>query len=552
MSSKEFIILAILSAIVLLIALDIASRQKVKRTVRNKWGKLPYQPRFDKEESLKEAWLTEKRFHSWDSEIDDLTWYDLDMFEVFEGVNHTYSSVGSEALYQRLRSFDFGEDQQLEKLIAFYQENPHLREKIQYQFARLGKKDHNFAKQYLADGQSKKIGHVALYTLLGLLPLFGVGLLLLGQVIGIYLAIGSLVFNTIYYQIKKQTLETELNSMSYLVSTVSTANQLAKLATPLQKELQQNTKPLAKIPQFGFSFRMKSGSEAELIFEYVNIMFMLPFISYHFVLTKLEKHSKEAIRLWELLGELEVAAAVLNYRIYMPITCCPEFTEGGVTAKDVYHPLLREAVVNPVDWQKNTLVTGSNASGKSTYVKSIAISCILAQTIQTAVAEEFTLQAGHVLTSMAIEDDLFEGDSYFVSEIKSIKRLLDQVASKERCYCFIDEILKGTNTIERIASSASVVKWLSDYPSLVFVATHDIELTEILKNHCENVHFEEQVTAEKGTSFDFKLKHGPSRTRNAIALLKVLGYPDTLVETAKTEAASFDEKRQWHILGETK
>ncbi|BDP82096.1 hypothetical protein EfmAA290_27720 [Enterococcus faecium] len=98
--------------------------------------------------------------------------------------------------------------------------------------------------------------------------------------------------------------------------------------------------------------------------------------------------------------------------------------------------------VNPVNWQKNTLVTGSNASGKSTYVKSIAISCILAQTIQTAIAEQFTLQPGHVLTSMAIEDDLFEGDSYFVSEIKSIKRLLDQVASKERCYCLRKQLAK--------------------------------------------------------------------------------------------------------------
>lgn len=82
-----------------------------------------------------------RKFRSWDSEIDDLTWYDLDMFEVFEGINSTYSSVGSEALYQRLRSFDFGEDYQLEKLIAFIRKILNW-ERIQYQFARLGK-DHN-------------------------------------------------------------------------------------------------------------------------------------------------------------------------------------------------------------------------------------------------------------------------------------------------------------------------------------------------------------------------------------------------------------------------
>ena len=123
-----------------------------------------------------------------------------------------------------------------------------------------------------------------------------------------------------------------------------------------------------------------------------------------------------------------------------------------------------------------------------------------------AVAESFTMEPGHVLTSMAVEDDLFEGDSYFVAEIKSIKRLLEQVQQKERCYCFVDEILKGTNTIERIAASASIIHWLSRYPSLAFIATHDIELTEILKNDCSNIHFSEQVTADDGISFDYKVK----------------------------------------------
>ncbi|WP_066026514.1 MutS-related protein [Enterococcus mundtii] len=548
MSQTEFIMLLIVGIIGILIVLEINSRKKLRADVRYKWGKLPYQVRFDKEESLKEAWQTEKKFRTWDSEVDDLTWYDLDMFEVFETVNHTYSSVGSEALYQRLRNFDFGQDQRLEKLITFYQENPKLREEIQYQFARLGKKDRNFAKQYLADGKSKRIGHIGLFAFLGMLPLIGLGLFLLGQVIGIYLAIISVLFNTVYYLIKKQTLETELNSMGYLVSTISAAKKIATFPTPLQAELQKNVQPLKEIPKFGFSFRVKNGSEAELFFDYLNMMFMLPFISYHFVISRLEKKTEQAIELWQLLGELEVAAAVLNYRTYMPYSCQPVLAEGGIIAEDTYHPLIAEAVVNPIDWQQNTLVTGSNASGKSTYVKSIAINCILAQTIQTALAESFTIQPGHVLTSMAIEDNLFEGDSYFVSEIKSIKRLLQQVETKERCYCFVDEILKGTNTIERIASSAAIVNWLSDFPSLAFVATHDIELTEILKKDCANVHFEEQVTPEKGISFDFKLKQGPAKTRNAIALLDVLKYPTAIVKEAQAEAAYFDQHRQWRVV----
>ena len=232
----------------------------------------------------------------------------------------------------------------------------------------------------------------------------------------------------------------------------------------------------------------------------------------------------------------------------MPLSCIPEFRDGSVEAESVYHPLVNGAIVNPVDWHQNTLITGSNASGKSTYVKAIAISCVLSQTINTAVAESFALQPGHVITSMAIEDDIFEGDSYFIAETKSIKRLLDLVQTNIRCYCFIDEILKGTNTVERIAASSSVVAWIADHPSLAFVATHDIELTEILKNKCANLHFSETVTDEEGVTFDYKVKEGPSTSRNAIALLKVLQYPQAVVANAQKEAAYFDEERSWQVL----
>ncbi|MGJ0915647.1 MutS-related protein [Enterococcus avium] len=529
--------------------LDIFSKTKLRQLVRSQWGKIPRQTRLDKEESLKAAWQIEKQFHDWDSEIDDLTWYDLDMQAIFELINGTYSSIGSEALYQRLRNFHFNQTDDLEELIQFYQENPEIREKIQFHFAGLGKHDNNFTKQYIANGKKEKLGNLGLYVLLGLLPLISLILLVVIGPIGIFLLLGSILFNVIFYMTKKAKLETELESMRYLVQSISLANKLATIPTPRQAEIRENSIPLKSIAKWGFSFRVKSNSEADMLFEYLNLAFMIPFIAYNFVITRLSKYSQEAINLWSVLGEMEVAAAVLNFRTYFPISCQPEFAEGGIKAEDIYHPLVEYSVVNPVDWQRNTLVTGSNASGKSTYVKSIAISAILSQTINTAIAEQFTMQPGHVLTSMAVEDDILAGDSYFVAEIKSIKRLLNQVKKGARCYCFIDEILKGTNTIERIAASSSVVTWLADYPSLSFVATHDIELTEMLKKQCDNVHFEETVTEDRGITFDYVLKQGPSVTRNAIALLKVMDYPEKIVDQAQKEARYFDEQRTWPIIG---
>ncbi len=203
--------------------------------------------------------------------------------------------------------------------------------------------------------------------------------------------------------------------------------------------------------------------------------------------------------------------------------------------------------MNDVAWTHNTLVTGSNASGKSTYVKSIAINCILAQTIQTAVAEAFTMVPGHVITSMAVEDDLFEGDSYFVAEIKSIKRLLDTVATEPALllFCWWDFKRNQYGGTDRCFCQHHP---LAASLPLAFVATHDIELTEILKNDCRNIHFSEQVTEDDGISFDYKVKSGPALSRNAIALLKVMGYPETIVQDAYAAANDFDQNRKWQDL----
>ena len=99
MDPKFLAIGIVLSVGAFFVILDLFSKTKLRQLVRSQWGKIPRQTRLDKEESLKAAWQIEKQFHDWDSEIDDLTWYDLDMQAIFELINGTYSSIGSEALY---------------------------------------------------------------------------------------------------------------------------------------------------------------------------------------------------------------------------------------------------------------------------------------------------------------------------------------------------------------------------------------------------------------------------------------------------------------------
>ena len=168
-------------------------------------------------------------------------------------------------------------------------------------------------------------------------------------------------------------------------------------------------------------------------------------------------------------------------------------------AVDAAHPLIREPVTNSVHWTRNLLITGSNASGKSTFTKAIALNAILAQTIMTCYASAFTLPRAQVMSSMAVRDQIQDGESYFVVEIKSLRRILSAIREERFLLCFIDEILRGTNTIERIASSAALLSYLNNQPVLCMAATHDIELTQLLSDY-QQFHFREEMT-ENGMVF---------------------------------------------------
>lgn len=106
--------------------------------------------------------------------------------------------------------------------------------------------------------------------------------------------------------------------------------------------------------------------------------------------------------------------------------------------KEVYHPLIDNPVCNSITTKGNVLLTGSNASGKSTFLKTIAINSILAQTIGTSLSKEYIAPVYRIYSSMALRDDLANSDSYYIVEIKSLKRILDAVGKKaERFYALL-------------------------------------------------------------------------------------------------------------------
>jgi DNA mismatch repair ATPase MutS len=258
--------------------------------------------------------------------------------------------------------------------------------------------------------------------------------------------------------------------------------------------------------------------------------------------------------LYGAVGLLDSLISIASFRESVPFFCEPDLQERKQDSvrrlefEEIYHPLIHNPVLNSIAIDRSVLVTGSNASGKSTFLKTVAINAILAQTFYTCFARKYSAPLFAVMTSMALRDNMRNGESYFIAEIKSIKRILDYLNNGTPCLCLIDEVLRGTNTIERIAASSEVLFRLAQHNCICIAASHDLELTFILENHYRNMHFQEAISND-GIVFDYKLRDGRAMSRNAIKLLQLLGYSAAIVNQAKSRADNFVSRGNWMGIG---
>jgi DNA mismatch repair ATPase MutS len=293
--------------------------------------------------------------------------------------------------------------------------------------------------------------------------------------------------------------------------------------------------------------RMNSGGNpADLILDYIRMITHVDIIKFNQMYRQIMDKKESLDKILEITGRIEALISVACFRASCKDSyAIPEFAGTGYEAKDLIHPLIDGAVPNSIKTDKGVLLTGSNASGKSTFLKTCAINTILAQSAHTVLGKSYRAPFYRIFSSMALRDDIFQGESYYMVEIKSIKRILDAAeAEGQNVLCFVDEVLRGTNTVERIAASTQILKKLADSGVECFAATHDIELTALLKNDFYICHFEGDVS-DNDVKFDYILKEGPATTRNAIRLLGVLGYDENIVNRAQEMADGFMKSGSW-------
>lgn len=480
--------------------------------------------------------------------LDNQSFEDMDMNRVYEKIDKSYSSPGEAALYSLLRNVSIDEEvlNKRGKIINYLQENLSNRTKLHSVFYNLGFDNKNTLLNMLQ--QDIKVNSLKSYVYMFLGQILPILLILMGIYLRnpkfIIALTGVLMLNAVginAYEAKN----INNNGLYYLKRVFTAAKEVANTEAPelkdLTKAIKEKIKALKAIDR-SVSFLSLSNILGGL-FETLSIPLLLSETVYYKISATLKKDKGLIFELYYSLGEIEALISVSSYKDNLQgLYCSPEFSkEVALNIKDGYHPLVQNPIKNSINIDKHGIIlTGTNMSGKSTFLRMLGTNIIFAQAFNFALAKSYKASLFNVVSSISPSDDVTEGKSYYMAEAESLLRIIKATTEPIPVFCAIDEIFRGTNPIERIASSAEILNYINSKNALCIVATHDRELTEILKSNYDFYYFSESVDNASGLSFDYKLKPGVSQSRNAIKLLDYIGYPKEIIDASYTRAKNIE------------
>ena len=241
------------------------------------------------------------------------------------------------------------------------------------------------------------------------------------------------------------------------------------------------------------------------------------------------------------MAELEALCSLACLSAELPAACWPQpEAEGTLAIEDGCHPLIPEQSVTPNSIHLNHdastwVVTGPNAAGKSTYLRMVGVNVLLAQIGAAVAARQMTWSPVRLITDVRIRDDLAHNESYFLSEVRRLRRLVLDAEAGTPILGLIDEPFRGTNSQERTAAGIALLEHLMASKNLFLIATHEEMLARTAAGFAtaRNFHFQEHLQ-DGGIAFDYLLRPGPAETKTALRILEQEGYPQTLLERARS------------------
>ncbi len=486
------------------------------------------------------------------SRISERTWADLNMDELFDSLDYAISEPGRQYLYHMLRC-------------------PHERagplQKLDRAVQRLGDEALSDRVRRALQGLSDKRAAYLQQLVLGELParprlwwlapvLTSASLLCLASLAlwssAAIAWLGICVVNAgvqLVYRPRVKHLVVALHEMPAFLDAARElgAMDIVELADKC-RVLREGAERLSSVRRATRWLMFEPSQSSEMagwLYEYVNLLFLLDVNAFVFTSNALRAARGDVHHMFEALGHIDAVQSIDQWRRGLEPCTVPEFTgaDKRLHVRSLVHPLLANPAPNDFEMHgTGVVITGSNMSGKTTFIRAIGVNAILAQTLCTACAVTWRAPLLRVRTSIGRDDSLMEGKSYYLAEVESILALVTAQESGVQHLFLLDEIFRGTNTTERVAAGYAVLQHLNSGKHLVVAATHDIEVLDLLGDRYAAHHFREQVDGG-GLTFDYTLRPGPASTRNAIALLRTMRYPESLVEAA---LAAID----WRVRGD--
>lgn len=528
-------------------------RREALESSRLQWGK-PRTRLFKQTEPERYHVAKSEVHESWT--IDDRTWEDLYLPAIFRVLDHTRSRIGSQVLYDLLRtpSFDPKEIDRRDHLIRLFTTNQEFREQLQVSLAPLDHDDADLLSNLFLADMPPRPKEYLIYPLLTIASITSIVATIIDHNLWPYL-LPLMMINITAGQSYLRKIQYLMQPLRMLNALVRAADRLVKLSAtvsdPVIDEMvlplkQQNGAIRALDGQTRWLLiERNSGNDLlGILIEYLNMVLLLDVNSFVFSMETIRQRKALIGTLFETVGMLDAMIAVASYRHSLPSFSTPTFTEPtkALHIESALHPLLVEGVANSLNIDHvGVLVTGSNMSGKTTFIRTVATNAVLAQTVATCLAKSYVASPLGVLTSIGRNDSLAEGLSYYMAEVENIATFLEDSQESAPCLFVIDEIFRGTNTTERVAASKAVLDALNrpDRPHIVLVSTHDTQLSALLETRWSRYHFLES-TQNGELLFDYKIREGIASTRNALRLLAARNYPPAVVQDAEATARKIE------------
>lgn len=355
-----------------------------------------------------------------------------------------------------------------------------------------------------------------------------------GNLISLWILIGipllGLIFKPLLQAAKSMPNEGDLKTYALWTSEIEKLNfhhpYNKSLQAPFVQEDYKASEALKFLEQRSFMIQ----NRINLMYLIFNLLFWVDF----WVLFGIEKWKKKyahQVHNWESnFAEWQVMSSLASFTNEEGISCATSWnSKGTIHVENLKHPLINPSKCIGNDFslsetQQLSLLTGSNMSGKTTFMRTLGINMVLANLGLSPFAEKFECSSFQLFTSMRNSDNLGESVSSFYAELARIKNLLDRVENQEPILFLLDEILKGTNTVDRIMGSEALIRQLVKTPSKGIISTHDIELAELSDkiNGLVNFSFHSEIK-DKEILFDYKIKKGPCPSFNAHKLMELMG-----------------------------